>query len=115
MAEIEEFQEQVGAWYLEWHPLHVRDGISNYMHMISQWSYCFLFEGMGEPVQIFAARLLGVNELPHEECLLLLNPVSIIVEPSKVEMVVRKMNLTPMLCLLLVGYRESFTFYWATN
>jgi hypothetical protein len=47
MAEIEEFQEQADAWYLKWYNLHGRDGISNYIHMISIGHIAFYLREWG--------------------------------------------------------------------
>jgi hypothetical protein len=47
LAEIEEFQEQADAWYLKWYQLQGRDGISNYIHMISSGHIAFYLKEWG--------------------------------------------------------------------
>jgi hypothetical protein len=47
MAEIKEFQEQADTWYLKWHQLQGRDGILNYIHMISSGHIAFYLREWG--------------------------------------------------------------------
>jgi hypothetical protein len=45
--DVEEFQEAADAWYLVWHNLHGRDGITNYIHMISSGHLAFYLREWG--------------------------------------------------------------------
>jgi hypothetical protein len=45
--DVDDFQEQADAWYLKWHLLHGRDGISNYIHMISSGHIAFYMREWG--------------------------------------------------------------------
>jgi hypothetical protein len=63
VQEIEEFQVQADAWYLVWHLLHGRDGISNYIHMISSGHIAFYMREWGNLFKFLQQGWESMNSL----------------------------------------------------
>jgi hypothetical protein len=47
IQDVHEFQDQADEWFLKWHALHGRDGMTNYIHMISSGHLAFYLKEWG--------------------------------------------------------------------